>query len=147
MMEAMKVLAVDYGTKRTGVAVSDEGGSFARPLATLLESDPARLLAALARLLAEHRPAAVIVGNPRRLDGTAGTHADAVVRLADGLRALPEAAGVSVQLRDEALTTAEAHSRMLESGAGRHRRKEAIDRVAAAVLLQDFLDARRLGGT
>jgi putative Holliday junction resolvase len=139
----MKVIAIDYGTKRTGVAVSDEGGSLARPLATLAETNAPRLAASLARLVAEHRPSEVLIGNPRRLDGTPGTHAAAVEALAATLRALPAIAGIPVILWDEALTTVEAHARLLEGGAGRRKRREAIDRAAAAVLLQDYLDHRR----
>jgi len=135
----MKVMAIDFGTKRTGVAVSDEGGMLARPLTTLPMGDGEPLRARIATLAAEHRPAEILVGNPRRLDGSPGTHAAAVAALADALR---ERLHLPVTLWDEALTTIEAHARLLEGGAGRRKRRESIDRAAAAVLLQDYLDTR-----
>ena len=135
----MKIMAIDYGTKRTGVAVSDESGMLARPLTTIAAEAPECLLAALAAIIAEHRPSALVVGNPRRLDGTPGTHAAAVEALAEALRAR---VALPVTLWDEALTTVEAHARLLEGGARRRKRRTDIDQAAAAVLLQDFLDHR-----
>lgn len=135
----MKIMAIDFGTKRTGIAVSDETGMLARPLTTLTATTVAGLQEAIGRLVSEHRPAELVVGNPRRLDGTPGTHADATAALAASLR---EQFAIPVTLWDEALTTIEAHARLLEGGAGRRKRKESIDRAAAAVLLQDYLDTR-----
>lgn len=135
----MKVLAVDFGTKRTGVAISDESGMLARPLVTVAAQGTEALVRALEPLVAEHRPGALLVGNPVRLDGTPGTHAAAVEALAGALRAR---FGLAVTLWDEALTTVEAHARLLEGGAGRRKRRDTIDQAAAAVMLQDYLDSR-----
>src|SRR5690349_19492705 len=128
----MKYMAVDYGTKRAGIAVSDELGMLARPLTTLDATDGGRLVAAVARLIAEHEPGEVIVGNPRRLSGAPGTLADAAEAFAAALRTRVD---VPVTLRDERLTTVEAQERLLAAGAGRRKRRVAIDQAAAAVLL------------
>lgn len=136
----MRVLAVDPGSKRVGLALSDPTGTIAQGLTTLdaepLETLPERV-AAIAR---EKDAGRIVVGLPRRMDGSFGPEAKAARELAAQLR---KAARLPVELMDERLTTVEAERSLREAGVhGRHRRQR-VDRVAAALLLQSHLDRNR----
>ena len=137
----MRVLAIDPGTKRVGLAVSDESGLIAQPLG----DEPAEPAATLRDRLAERARAAgaatVVVGLPTRLDGTQGPEAQAARELAAQLRAT----GLKVDLMDERLTSAAAERTLLEAGMRRERRKRMAHRVSAALILQSYLDKTRSG--
>jgi putative Holliday junction resolvase len=135
-----RVLALDVGTRRVGVAVSDETATIARPFAVLAASPRRALWRGLARAIAELSPAEILVGLPRRLDGSPGSLAPEAERLAAGARSR---FGLPVIFRDESLTTAEAAAALRESGASRTRGRAPLDAAAAAVLLQGYLDERR----
>ena len=143
----MIILAIDYGTKRVGVAVSGPSGKTAVPLTTLAAEPRAKLIAAIEHLVEEYRAAEVVVGIPKRTDGGPGTLAPAADALAAELRGL----GLSVVLRDEAHTSQAAAEGVRAAGgktgsrAGaktREKRAAAVDRAAAAILLQGYLDER-----
>jgi len=142
MPGAGRMLGVDFGTKRVGVAVSDETATLARPLAVLPAVPRDRLLRGIGEIVGIYEPAAIVVGYPRRSRGEPGTHAAAAEAFAALLK---EKLGVRVELRDEALTTEAAREKLLEAGARRRKRRERIDAAAAAVLLQAFLDERGRG--
>lgn len=131
-------LGVDWGRRRVGVAVSDELGRMAHPLATLEPKSLAGLVQTLAGLAKERRAAAVVLGLPKHMNGTEGESAGAVRTLASKL----EAAGLPVIFWDERLSSWEAEGRLREGG-GFHKAKERVDRAAAALLLQSFLDKER----
>jgi putative Holliday junction resolvase len=136
----MRILAVDPGTKRVGLALSDPSGTIATALATV-EAEPSSTLAArLASIAKEHEAERVIVGLPRRLDGSRGPEAASAERLAAEIRA---AVGLPVETVDERLTTAAAERSLIEGGVSREKRRQAIDRVAATILLQSHLDRRK----
>ncbi|HXE72270.1 MAG TPA: Holliday junction resolvase RuvX [Candidatus Nitrosotenuis sp.] len=139
----MKVLGVDPGRRRVGVALS--AGHLARPLTTLEGRDRDRLVAELARLAAEHQVEAIVVGLPRNMDGTLGPAARAAQDLAARLEAR---CGLPVHLEDERLSTVEAEEALRRSGARRKRRQDKAlrDRVAAALILQAWLDRQGQGG-
>lgn len=137
------MLALDWGERRIGAAISDETRVLATPLATLAAKDPPALRALLDRLIAAWTPVEILVGQPRRLDGSPGTHDARVRAFAAELEAR---FAVPVHLVDEALTTEEAHARLAEGGASRRKRQAIVDRAAAAVLLQGWLETRRGGG-
>lgn len=138
-----RALGVDPGTKRIGFAISDELGLLARPLEVwqrkkLAAENVARVVA----LVAEHEVVRVVIGVPRRLDGTIGPAAERALELLNLVRAaLPES--VEVVERDEALTTWEAENALKERGLDWKERRDLIDAFAAAVILQEDLDARR----
>jgi putative Holliday junction resolvase len=136
----VRILAVDPGSKRIGLALSDPTETIAQALATVpaepVESLPARV-AAVARTHAAER---LIVGLPLRLDGTHGPEAAAARRLADAIR---RESGLPVELVDERLTTAAAERALIAGGVKREQRRQGIDRVAATMLLQSHLDHRR----
>jgi putative Holliday junction resolvase len=140
-----RALGIDYGARRLGLALSDATGTLATPLTVIerpaSEPDTIRLVAAeVARLAAEDDGlATVVVGWPRRLDGTPNAQTPVVEAFA---RALGDVVAVPVVLQDERLTSREAESRLAIRERDWRRRKRTLDAAAAAVVLQDYLDAR-----
>jgi putative Holliday junction resolvase len=139
-----RVLAVDVGTRRIGVAVSDPTGTVASPLATVPRRTPAEDAKALAALAAEQAATTVVVGLPVTLGGREGPAAKAVRAWLDELAALlPE---LDLRLADERLSTVAAERALVGGGVRRRARREVVDQVAASVFLQTWLDARRREG-
>jgi putative Holliday junction resolvase len=148
----MRVLGVDYGRKRIGLALSDATAIVARPWRSLpAAATPAGSAAALASLLADAREggddvvgelAAVVVGLPRRLSGEDTDQTQPARDFAGALHALTR---LDVHLQDERLSSREAESRLARRERDWRRRKLRLDAAAAAVILQDFLDARATG--
>ncbi len=136
----MRVLAVDPGSKRVGLALSDPSGTIATPLTTLSAEPGDTLGARVAAIAAEHEVGRIVVGLPRELDGGRGPAAAAAERLAAALRT---ASKLRVETYDERLTTAAAERALIDAGARRATRRKAIDQVAAAMLLQTYLDRER----
>lgn len=132
-MSSGRILALDPGTKRVGVAVSDPGRRIATPLEVV---DRSVVLDRLRSLVAEYRPDLIVVGLPVGLSGGEGSAARAARRFA---REVAEAVDVPVELVDERYTTKTAERAMLEAGARRRVRRRTVDKVAAAVLLRDYL--------
>lgn len=138
-LRPLRVLAIDYGQRRLGLAVSDEAGAFAFPAGTLERRGRARDLAALRQLAAERGVERVVVGLPLHLDGRAGPEARAAEAFAADVA---QATGLPVETFDERWTTREAERSLREQGlSGRrgHRRREAVDAVAATLLLRSWL--------
>jgi len=144
----MRVLGVDDGLRRVGLAVSDPTGTLARPVETIAgHRDPAvaarGILDAIARLERDDEPIAVIVvGLPLRLDGTPNDQTPHAQAVAAELRRL---AGLEVVLQDERLTSHEAEGRLAMRERDWRVRKRRLDAAAAAVILQEYLDARPRG--
>ncbi len=140
--ERTRAMGLDVGERRVGVAVSDELGAIATPLATVQRGP--RDLAELDRLVRDWNVSQLVVGMPTGLSGREGPQA-ALVRVFAARLERELDPTVAVLYWDERLTTAIAERSMLEAGTSRARRKERIDAVAAAVLLQSYLDAARGG--
>jgi putative Holliday junction resolvase len=136
-------LGVDVGSVRVGVARSDPEGLLATPLVTLHRGRTD--LADLAALAAEHEAVEVVVGLPRTLAGREGTAADAATSYARRLAARL-AAGVTVRLVDERLSTVAAQRDLQASGIDTRRGRKVIDQAAAVIILQGALDAERRAG-
>lgn len=136
----MRILGVDLGKRRVGLALSDETQMLATALETLDGRDRDGLVGALRERIRTHGIAEVVVGHPRRTDGTVGPEARAAEQFAERLRTACE---VEVHLQDERLTSVQANRAMQEAGARGRERREAVDRVAAVLILQAFLDRRR----
>ena len=134
----MRVLGVDYGEKRLGLAVSDPGGLIALALDTVQVENRRQALAAVVAACRETEAEQVVVGLPLNMDGTRGPMADKADAFAD---ALGRAAGLPVATWDERLSTAAAERVLLEADLSRRKRKKVRDRVAAQVILQGYLDA------
>ncbi len=136
----MRRLGLDIGEKRIGVAVSDPSGRVATPVSVLdarkLAGDPAQLR----RLIEDYEPAEIVVGLPLTMAGEEGPQAREVRRF---VSAAIEPAGVPVVYHDERLTSTLAHQAMAAGGADSRARRGSVDKVAAALLLQTYLDAHR----
>jgi len=134
----MRYLGVDIGKKRTGLAISDPTGLIARPLEVVAGgADAAALGRALRPIVEREQVEGLVVGLPRRMGGEEGpeaVHARAVATH------LARALGLPVELWDERLSTVEATDRLIEAGVRRQERRALVDKVAAALILQDFLD-------
>jgi putative Holliday junction resolvase len=137
-----RILALDVGRRRIGLAVSDELGVTAQGLETLERTNHREDLAALARVAAQWNVSLLLVGHPVKLSGEEGSQAEWVRRFAEGLAAHT---GLPVKLWDERLTTAEAERVLKQSGISIAKRARAIDRLAAVLLLQSYLDHRSHG--
>ena len=135
----MRVLGLDVGSKTIGIALSDETAMLATPLETLARKGTAADVAALAALANKHEVERVIVGMPYEMDGSLGPRAKRVQVLIDALAA----AGLRVDTWDERFSTVAAERALLEADLSRARRKEVVDKVAAAYILQGWLDSKQ----
>lgn len=138
-----RVLALDLGTKRIGVALSDPSGIIASPLETIVAAGERRAVEQIVALCRRHGVARAVVGWPRNMDGSRGPAAQRAEAFAERLR---RALGIPVVLWDERLSTAAAERALIEAGARRDERRETRDRLAAALFLQAYLDAQRPPG-
>ncbi len=141
------MLGIDYGARRVGLAVSDATGLLARPLKTLDRSSLAdaalvdAVLVAVAEVSTDDEPlAAIVVGLPRRLDGSPN---DQTPRVEAFVTRLAARTPLPVVLQDERLSSHEAESRLALTEKDWRRRKQMLDAASAAVILQDYLDAKR----
>lgn len=139
----MRVLAIDPGERRLGLAISDPTGAIATPLEVLTRTGWARDLARLRALIDSYQVGEVVVGRPLTTRGTVGPQAEVAARFAALLRA---SLAVPVVESDERFTTAAAERSLQESGRRGPERRARRDAVAAALLLQTYLDRRRSSG-
>lgn len=141
-----RVLGVDLGSRRIGLAVSDPGGTIALPHDVLARSGDAHAdddaIVAAAR---EAGATTIVVGLPRSLSGRDGPAARATRREVDVLRELAARDGIDVELHDERLTTVIAQQQMRAGNVRRRSRRDTVDKVAAAVMLQSWLDGHGAG--
>lgn len=134
-----RIMALDPGEKRMGVALSDEMRLIAQPLETHSCASPGEVVAHVRDLVLTHGVSEVVVGLPIRLDGEAGPAAE---RVRGFIERLERELDVPVVPWDERLTSKAAERMLIEANVSRRKRKGAVDRVAAAVLLQSYLDRR-----
>ena len=136
-----RYLALDVGSKRIGVAVSDELGLTAQPVLTLeRRRNPREDLRSLARLARRFGVAGIVVGNPLHLSGEVSPRA---VKTQTFAAELGELTGLPIHMWDERLTTREAHQILYEAGKARQEHRRVVDQVAATLILQSFLDEKR----
>lgn len=138
----MRAMALDYGTKAIGIAISDELRLTVRPLTTIRRRRQSRnqIIAQIKALLEEYEAAELIVGLPLRLDGTIG---DAAERVNIFIVELQKALAVPIIAQDERLTSHEAEAMMRELGFDQRQRKEKSDEYAAAIILREYLESHR----
>ena len=136
----MKMLAIDFGERRVGTAICDPDETFAIPLLTLERRNDSQVVAELAELARSEGVETLLLGEPRRMDGSRGAAAD---RAASVARKLGEATGLPVVLVDEGLTSREAESRLREAGVDIRTQPGRVDAVAAQILLEDTIARRR----
>jgi len=135
----MILLGVDYGEKRTGVAVCDSMGILASPVKVIHETNRKKLAAALAGLMKETRAEKLILGLPLRTDGTKGDKALACEALAAHLRTQYS---LTVELWDERFSSTMAHQSLGAVGVKAKDRRNVVDAVAAVIILQSYLDRK-----
>lgn len=141
----MRVIGIDLGSKRIGVAVSDFTGSVASPLTVVHRGKSKRAdHDAIARIVREEEAEAVVVGLPLNMDGSRGSAAKAAVAEAEQISTVT---GVPAYLHDERLTTVTAERALKEANMRAEDRRNVVDKIAAAVLLQSWLDSRKESGT
>lgn len=129
---------MDHGTKRIGVALSDETASLAQPLEFIPAEPFAKALERIEEIVKERQVREILVGLPRNMNGTYGPAAESARQFAATLK---EALGIPVKTWDERLTTVQANRFLIQAGLSREQRKTRVDQSAAAILLQSYLEA------
>ena len=137
----MRILGLDPGSKRVGMALSDELGMIAQPLDYLPAEPFEEFVRRLLELIETRGVEMILVGMPRNMDGSYGPAADRSRALIEKLR---EWTDLPVRPWDERLTTAQANRVLIAGNVSRQKRKEKVDKMAAAILLQSFLDAQSM---
>jgi putative Holliday junction resolvase len=133
-------MGLDVGDKRIGIALSDESALIASPRETLERKGNRKDIEHLLALARREEVSEILVGMPWKLDGTSGPQAEKVSRFVEALRA---STPIPVTTWDERLSTVGAERALIEADVSRAKRRGAVDRVAAALILQSYLDARR----
>jgi len=139
----LRVLCLDVGDRRIGVAVSDPMGWTAQGVCVIERASADEDLRRIARLAAEFDASAVVCGFPVNMNGTPGPQAEKVAEFASRLR---EATGLEVNLWDERLSTMAAERALDEAGMGWRKKRKVVDMTAACLILQSYLESRRSGG-
>ena len=137
-----RILAIDYGSRRMGLAVSDALGITAQGIETLERRNKRSDFACLERVLREYQIVEIVLGNPLRMSGEEGAQSQKVAEFAGELRRRFQ---LPVHLWDERLTSSEANRLLREAEVSLQKRTQAVDRMAATLILQSFLQARSLG--
>ena len=139
----MRIMAIDYGDARTGVAISDPTGLLAGFTTVIHSRKPEVVSAELARLAGEHQVEELVMGFPRNIDGTEGPRAELYKAFAAQVEA---ACGLKPVLWDERRTTVEAHNILHASGKKMKNHKKTVDAVAATLILEGYLTFKRARG-
>lgn len=137
----MIIMAVDIGTVRTGIAVSDAGEKFAFPKGIVTERNREKLVAVLAQKAAEYNARLLVVGYPRNMDASEGFKAK---ECGETAKALQAATGLEIVLWDERCTTVMAHAALNDTNVRGKKRKQVVDAVAATMILESYLRYREL---
>ena len=135
----MRIMGLDVGSVRIGIAVSDEAGMIARGLETLTRKSWERDLEQLSQLIVTNEVKQIIIGNPLNMDGNVGRQAQLVRQFMERLQKVTD---VAIELWDERFSSSSAERVLIEGGMQRNKRKLVIDKVAAVIILQNFLDYR-----
>jgi putative Holliday junction resolvase len=134
------ILALDVGSKRIGVAVSDPGGTFALPVTTIERSNRRTDVARIASIAQEYGAQEIVVGDPVTLGGERGIASQHIDTFVDALR---EVFAGTIHRVDERMTTAQATKTLIAADVSRRRRRDIVDRMAAALILETFLARRK----
>ena len=138
----MRIMGLDYGSKTVGVAISDELLITAQPLMTIERKSENKLrktLAKIEELIKEYEVSFVVLGYPKNMDNSEGQR---VAATKEFMEHIERRTGLEVYLQDERMTTVESERILKEAGVRREHRKEFVDKMAAAVILQSYLDSR-----
>ena len=138
----MRILAIDHGAKRIGIALSDELKMIAQPLEFIPAEPLVSFVKRLMQVVQEKEVELIIVGMPRNMNGSYGP---AAVKVEEFIEVLKSAVSVPIKIWDERLTSAQANRILLAGNVHREKRKQKIDKMAAAILLQSYLDNLQTG--
>lgn len=136
----MIILSVDYGDKRTGIAVCDKLEMLASPVCVINEWNPEALAEKIVSVACEKKADMIVVGLPKNMDGSKGFRAEACENLGELIASRTE---IPVSFWDERLTTVSAHRILSENNVRGKKRKNVVDAVAAEIILQDFIESRK----
>ncbi|WP_294954234.1 Holliday junction resolvase RuvX [uncultured Eubacterium sp.] len=136
----MKILSVDYGDVRTGIAISDVRGMLASPLCVIEQSYQPKLVDRIVQIVEENKIEKIVIGLPRNMDGSYGYRCDECRSLGD---AIAQKIDVDIFYEDERLTTVMAHNVLSDNNVRGKKRKQTVDAVSAVMILQSFLDKNR----
>ena len=136
----MKLMAIDYGDVRTGVALSDVRGILASPFDVISEAYMPKLVTKLLEVVDEQKPEKIIIGLPRNMDGSYGYRCDECKALG---AAISEQCDIPVEYQDERLTTVIAHNILSKNNVRGKKRKETVDAVSAVMILQSYIDKNK----
>ena len=136
----MKIMAIDYGDARTGVAVSDRTLLLCGFSTVITAYRPEAVIAAIQKLIAEHEVTELVLGHPLNMDGTRGARAEKAEDFAGQLK---EATSLPVTLWDERRTTVDAHNILMNNGKNAKARKKTVDAVAASLILEGYLTFKK----
>ena len=134
----MRILALDHGTRRIGVAVSDELKFIATPLEYILAEPLEDFFVRLKQIITDKEVELILIGMPRNMDGSYGP---AALKVQEFVAALKNEIAIPLKTLDERLTTVQANRSLLQANVRRDKRKEKVDMTAAAILLQSYLDS------
>ena len=136
----MRILGIDYGDARVGIAVSDLLGFMAQGVRTIKNRGTEKLLTELKEILDEYKPEKIVIGLPKNMDGSEGFRAEATYAFAERLRTYTDA---ELSFWDERLTTVAAHGYLSELNVRGKKRKDAVDAVSAELILEGYMDSLR----
>ena len=136
----MKIMSIDYGDVRTGIAISDIRGILASPLCVIKESYQPKLVDKIIELINENKIEKIVIGLPRNMDGSYGYRCDDCKSLG---QAISEKININIEFEDERLTTVMAHNILSDNNVRGAKRKQTVDAVSAVMILQSYLDKNR----
>ena len=136
----MRIMAVDYGDSRTGIAVCDKDEMLASPLTVITEYNFERCAEKVSQLAQKEKAGLIVVGHPKNMDGSEGERAQKCAEFAEKVR---ELSGIPIELWDERRTTVTAHNYLNETNVRGKKRKAVVDAVAATIILETYLAFRK----
>ncbi len=139
----MVILAVDYGDVRTGIAVCDKFEMLASPVCVINQTDEEKLIKEIEALAIKYKAEEIVVGLPKNMDSSLGSRAQKCIEFA---QMLSDASKINCVMRDERLSTVSAHNALNATNTRGKKRKAVVDQVAAVMILQDYIDYRRING-
>ncbi|MBR1763181.1 MAG: Holliday junction resolvase RuvX [Eubacterium sp.] len=136
----MKIMSIDYGDKRTGIAFCDINEILASPYTVITEGYQPKLVKKLSDIIAKEKPEKIVIGLPRNMDGSYGYRCDECRSLGDELSKICD---IPIDYQDERLTTVMAHNALSENNVRGKKRKESVDAVSAVMILQSYIDSNK----
>lgn len=138
----MRILGLDYGSKTCGVAISDESETISSPVETIRYKEMSELIKAIKKYIEEYEIKLIVLGNPLNLDGSISTRSEETFKFKEKLE---KEFNIQVILEDERLTTVIVNNMLIEGNTRRENRKKVVDKLAASIILESYLDRSKHG--